>query len=76
LELKTGTSIAAAETTGVVAILLEWGIVKKEYPSINGIVIKQFLISGAIKSQDMKYPNPEWGYGILDIYETFLHLRQ
>lgn len=75
LELKTGTSIAAAETTGVAAMLLEWGIVRKEYLYMNGIIIKQFLISGAIKSQDMKYPNPEWGYGILDIYETFLHLR-
>lgn len=72
-ELRSGTSIAAAETTGVVAMILEWGIVRKNKPFMNGIEIKQFLLDGVKKSENRTYPNAEWGYGILDIYGSFSH---
>lgn len=74
--LKSGTSLAAAETTGVAAMLLEWGIIREELPFMTGIHVKQFLIDGVIKSHEIKYPNEIWGYGILDIYETFLKVRK
>ncbi len=73
---KSGTSLAAAETTGVAAMLLEWGIIRKEYPFMTGIDVKQFLIDGVFRSHEIQYPNTEWGYGILDIYDTFLKLRK
>ena len=37
--------------------------------------IENYLVRGAKRSEDMTYPNREWGYGILDLYETFLNLR-
>ena len=36
----SGTSAAVAHTTGVAAMLLEWGIVKKHLPVIDGLDIK------------------------------------
>jgi hypothetical protein len=72
----SGTSLAAAETTGVAAMILEWGIIRKEYPFMTGIDVKQFLIDGVYRSYEIQYPNTQWGYGILDIYDTFLKLRK
>jgi subtilisin family serine protease len=66
----TGTSVAAAYTAGVAALLLEWGIVKGNRPDMNNIIIQRILITGAKRSTDLSYPNQEWGYGILDLYRS------
>lgn len=71
----TGTSISAALTAGCVALLLEWGIVLENDISMSGFKIKRFLIRGARRG-NMEYPNPEWGYGELDVYNTFDSLRR
>ena len=31
---------------------------------------------GATKTPDMSYPNREWGYGQLNLYNTFEAMRQ
>lgn len=71
----TGTSAAAAHTTGVAAMLLEWGIVKGNQPNLNTMDMKMFMIRGARRNADIKYPNRDWGYGILDVYNVFDILR-
>ncbi|HWT27670.1 MAG TPA: S8 family peptidase [Mobilitalea sp.] len=71
----SGTSASAAHTTGVAAMLLEWGIVKGNYPSMNTVDMKVFMIRGARRDTNRKYPNPDWGYGILDVYNIFNALR-
>ena len=72
---KSGTSIAAALTTGVSAMLLEWGIVKNNYPTMNSQQVKKFLIRGVEQNVNITYPNREWGFGTLDIYRTFENLQ-
>lgn len=72
---NSGTSIAAAITTGVAAMLLEWGIVKENSITMDTLEIKNLLIRGAQRDSNNTYPNKEWGYGILDIYSTFLSIR-
>ncbi len=67
----TGSSIAAAHAAGVAAMLLEWGIVRGNYTSLNNTMIKRLLIQGARRSYNLEYPNPDWGYGILDIFRTY-----
>lgn len=67
----TGTSISAAFTAGVVAMLLEWGVVKGNQSQLDTLQIKNFLIRGARRDSNMVYPNREWGYGILDVYNAF-----
>jgi subtilisin family serine protease len=67
----TGTSAAAAHTTGITALLLEWCVVNNNYPDVDTVSLKKFLIRGAKRSSILKYPNPDWGYGIIDVYNTF-----
>lgn len=71
----SGTGIAAAHMTGITAILLEWGIVKGFYPNMNTEVVKKYLIRGAKRSKTLEYPNKDWGYGIVDLYNAFNVLR-
>lgn len=71
----SGTSVAAAHTAGIAAMLLEWGILKGNFPQIDTVEIKNLLIRGAKRDPTLTYPNKEWGYGILDIYNTYASLR-
>ncbi|SEW41322.1 S8 family peptidase [[Clostridium] fimetarium] len=72
---KSGTSIAAALTTGIAAMLLEWGIVKDNYPSMDCLQIKKFLFRGVNRNENIIYPNREWGYGTIDINGTYESLQ-
>jgi len=73
--VKSGTSISAAVTAGVVAMFLEWGIVKGNQRQFDTLQIKRILIRGAKRNPSITYPNKEWGYGILDVYNAFYSLR-
>jgi subtilisin family serine protease len=70
----TGTSIAAAHTAGVGALLLEWGVVRNRYSQMDSIDIRNILIRGTVKNPNFNYPNREWGYGILNLYNSFTSL--
>lgn len=70
----TGTSAAAAVTSGAAALMLEWGIVKKRRPGMSTLEIKQLLIRGADRSSSQLYPNRSWGYGTLNLYAAFASL--
>ena len=71
----TGTSVSAAHAAGIAAMLLEWGMVRGNYPNMGTVELKIFLIRGARRNQGMSYPNRDWGYGILDIFNTFDVIR-
>lgn len=71
----TGTSAAAAHTSGVAAMLLEWGVVKNNLPDMNTVSIKKLFQRGARRDVNIEYPNRDWGYGILDVYNVFDSLR-
>lgn len=71
----TGTSVAAAHTTGIAAMLLEWGIVNGNLPGMSTVEMKKLIIRGARRDINLEYPNRDWGYGILDIYNVFDSLR-
>lgn len=73
--VASGTSLAAAHTTGISAMMLEWGIIQGFYPGMNSTIIKKYLIRGAKRDSSIKYPNRDWGYGILDLYNVFNTLR-
>jgi subtilisin family serine protease len=71
----SGTSIAAAHTAGVSAMLLEWGKVRGKVKYMNGVDVKNFLIRGAQRDPSKVYPNRDDGYGKLDVYGVFENLR-
>ena len=72
----TGSSIAAAHVAGAAACLYSWGYVKGNEPSINSRSIKAYLTLGADRIASYRYPNPEWGYGMLNLYQSFLAMRE
>ncbi|MDO5293384.1 MAG: S8 family peptidase [bacterium] len=72
---KSGSSIAAANATGVAALFLQWGIVENKRPVMNTSEIKSLFISGADR-RAREYPNQEWGYGELNAYNAFEGARK
>lgn len=76
LTSKTGSSIAAAHTAGAAAVLLSWGITEDNLPGINTSVAKAYLIRGATRNPALTYPNKEWGFGLLNLYNSFIQLRE
>ena len=71
----TGTSVAAAHMAGAAAVLMSWGIVESNEPYMTSSVIKSYLIRGASRNPALMYPNREFGYGTLDLYQAFLSIR-
>lgn len=71
----TGTSAAAAHTAGITALILEWSILQGNYPGLDTIAINNFLIRGASRSTSLQYPNREWGYGIIELFNAYNFFR-
>lgn len=72
----SGTSAAAAHLAGACAILLSWAVGENELSAINTPIAKAILIRGADRRPSLSYPNREWGYGTLNLYQAFLALRE
>ncbi len=70
----TGTSVAAAHTSGIAGMLLEWGLVRGALDYMDGTDVKNMLLRGARRESTRTYPNREWGFGIIDIFGTFENL--
>lgn len=73
---RTGSSIAAAITAGAVALLLEWVVYELEDGSPDSVQIRNLLTLGTERTQNEIYPNRIWGYGRLNLYQTFDELRK
>ena len=72
---KDGTSVAAAITSGAVALLLEWGIVRGNYTTITSLEVKNVLIRGATRDSKRIYPDQAFGWGLLNLYQAFEDFR-
>lgn len=70
-----GTSVAAAVVTGACAMLFEWGIVQGNDTSIYAQTAKSYLAKGTMRRSGDIYPNPQWGYGILDVLKMFQNIE-
>lgn len=75
-EQRSGTSLAAAITAGACAQFLTWSVTNKNAPLITSTNIKSSLIRGAIRKPGEIYPSRQWGYGTLDVYNSFDVLRK
>lgn len=71
-----GTSVAAAITSGAIALLMEWALVDGKMPSMNSDLIRSLLISGCTRESGLQYPNIKWGYGRLNLFGTFEAIKE
>lgn len=71
----SGTSVSSAITCGAAALMLEWGVVDMNYPTLNTHQIKGFLIRSCVREESRAYPDPRWGYGKLNLYRAFEMMR-
>ncbi len=66
-----GSCMAAALAAGCVAQFLEWAIVDGNAFAVDSRGTKSFLIQGAERPGDIRYPDKRWGYGRININGTF-----
>ncbi|MGN0465525.1 MAG: S8 family peptidase [Lachnospiraceae bacterium] len=64
--IKSGTSMATPFVTGSAALLMEYGIIKKNDPYLYAQKVKAYLVAGARQLPfEKNYPNPSIGFGAL-----------
>lgn len=73
---RTGSSISAGITAGASALLLEWIIYQLGQTGADSIQIRNLLTLGTERNENEIYPNRTWGYGRLNLYQTFDELRR
>ena len=76
LSRQTGSSVATAITAGAVACLFSWGFTQGNDTTLTSISVKSILIRGAERKEAFRYPNRQWGYGTLNLYQAFLLMRE
>ena len=71
---QSGSSVAAAITSGTAALLMEWGLVRRNDLSMDTVTIQKYLIRGA-NPAGREIPNRLWGNGLLDLFGVYDSLR-
>jgi subtilisin family serine protease len=74
--LGTGTSVATAYTTGAAVIIMEWGLLRGNIIFLPNAKIRSIITGGAVRYENMIYPNPDWGFGILSISNSIILAEQ
>ena len=72
----SGTSVAAAITAGACALMMQWGIIENNDAALSTYQIRAYLIRGCNRSSTMSYPNTQWGYGSLNLIQSFNLMRE
>lgn len=72
---RTGTSVAAAHSAGMVALFLQWDFGNLMLGPYYGNQIKSFFLQNAVRNANYEYPNPLWGYGIMNVERVFDSFR-
>lgn len=69
--IRTGSSNAAAIAAGAVALLVNWGMTLPKSHVLSSAEVKNYLKRGALRSDTLNYPNQEYGFGTLNLYNVF-----
>ena len=67
----TGSSAATALTAGAAALVADWGRTLNPPHNLSTQDIGTFLLKGCHQPPQASYPNPQSGYGFLDLSESF-----
>lgn len=72
---RTGTSVAAAHSTGMLALFLQWNMDNMEFGFFFAEQILSFFFRSAEREPEYEYPNILWGYGVMNIWNVFDRFR-
>lgn len=67
----TGSGAAAAIAAGGVADFMQWAVIEGNANYLKSAEVKNYLIRGAIRDENLSYPNRLWGFGKLSIQGVF-----
>lgn len=67
----TGSCAASAITAGAAALLVESGLRQERPRYFTTREIRSLFLRGTARSGAFSYPNPEWGYGMMNVYGIF-----
>ena len=68
----TGTGAASSYTAGCIAMFMQYVLVDGNYPDEAFVQkIRTLFRAGAIRQNDIDYPNNIYGYGLLNLRNTF-----
>lgn len=70
----SGSSTAAALTAGAAILAMEWARRQQPARGLSTTDIRTFLLRGCARPEPAQYPNPQSGYGFLDLENSFLTL--
>lgn len=68
---RTGTSVAAALSAGIMALFFQWTLAHPEIGYLYAEQIKSLFLKNAIRIPENTYPNPIVGYGYMNIETVF-----
>lgn len=72
---KTGTSVAAAHSAGMLALFLQWDIEHPELGYFYAGQIQSLFLKNATRMPDIVYPNKIVGYGYMNVENVFQDFR-
>ncbi len=72
---RSGSSIGAGIAAGACALVLEWLMRQPYLIGTTTSQVRNVIILGANQGVLPEYPNREWGYGTIDIYQSLDRLR-
>ncbi len=73
---RTGSSVAAGITAGAAALMLEWVVYQLGVAAADSVQVRSLLTLGTERTEGETYPNRTWGYGRLNLYQSFEELRR
>ena len=73
---RSGSSVAAGITAGASALVMEWLKKQPAARTVSTSQVASILILGAQQNVFSTYPNRQWGFGTMDVYESLERLRR
>lgn len=72
----SGSGVAASYTAGSIALIMQYVLFKENYKDKSVVQkIKTYLSAGAKRDGKISYPDSSYGYGILNIKNTFDQIK-
>lgn len=67
----TGSAASAAIAAGAVADFMQWAITDQNANYLKSDEVKNYFIRGAVREENLTYPNTLWGFGKLSLEGVF-----